>query len=229
MQYDRSLLTEDIIGAQPKHRNVYMNRLLPNQLTQEEQIRLQKQMPPQDIRFGRRRYENDIHHFCNIRLPSENQYFDKRNKKNNDFPKGDVKQHMAFGNYPDQSKLLNTKDIDGAVPGSLQSQAVRNQEIARKLRSERERQNKSCNPTQIEEITKEESQQYSGRDRSHTFQTNYCQRNSEKSPQLPPIPEKISDTVDHVANKLQLRQPRKSFQFEDFRQKNKQALLRLYV
>ncbi|CAK62915.1 unnamed protein product (macronuclear) [Paramecium tetraurelia] len=192
-------------------------------------------MPLQDIRFGRRRYENDVHHFCNIYLPSENQYFDKRNKKNNEFAKGDLKQHMAFGNYQDQSKQKlvfdkgNFGDIDGAVPGSLQSQAVRNQEIARKLRSERDRQNKSCNPTQIEENTKEESQLYSGRDRSHTFQTNSCQRNSDKSPQLPPIPERISDTVDHIANKLQLRQPRKSCQFEDFRQKNKQALLRLYV
>ncbi|CAD8198923.1 unnamed protein product [Paramecium pentaurelia] len=79
MQYDRSLLTEDIIGAQPKHRKVNMNRVLPNQLPLEEQLRLQKQIPHQDIRFGRRRYENDVHHFCNICLPQEHQYFDKRN------------------------------------------------------------------------------------------------------------------------------------------------------
>ncbi|CAD8198925.1 unnamed protein product [Paramecium pentaurelia] len=125
-------------------------------------------------------------------------------------------------------RLLSTKDIEGAVPGSLQSQAVRNQEIAKKLRLEREIQNKSYNHSQIDEFTKEENYLYSGRDRSNTFQTSCFQKNSEKSSQLPPI-ERISDTVDHVANKLQLRQPRKSLQLEDFRLKNKQALLRIFI
>ncbi|CAD8106032.1 unnamed protein product [Paramecium primaurelia] len=125
-------------------------------------------------------------------------------------------------------RLLSTKDIEGAVPGSLQSQAVRNQEIAKKLRLEREIQNKSCNHSQIDEFTKEENYLYSGRDRSNIFQTNCFQKNSEKSSQLPPI-ERISDKIDHVANKLQLRQPRKSFQLEDFRLKNKQALLRIFI
>ncbi|CAD8084258.1 unnamed protein product [Paramecium sonneborni] len=107
MQYDRSLLTVDIQGAQPKCRNGYMNRLLPHQLRYEEQIRVQQKIPKQDYKFGRRRYQHDFHHFCNICIPQGEEYFEKTNKKHFVIPEGEIKQYRALENYYDQPKYIN--------------------------------------------------------------------------------------------------------------------------
>ncbi|CAD8179937.1 unnamed protein product [Paramecium pentaurelia] len=248
MQYDRSLLTVDILGAQPKSRNSYMNRLLPHQMRYEEQIRVQQQIPKQDYKFGRRRYQHDFHHFCNICIPQGEEYFEKSNKKHFIIPEGEIKQYKALENYYDQPKLLCTNDIDGAVPGSLQSKAVRNQEVAQKMRIQREEQkaqkNKALYQSQIEQ-SYEEQEAYSPqpqRNKSFSVQLSPVQQSIVKTQpydymnkplKLPPISDRIVAFTNPTNNKLQLRENPLGFQSQDqdktLKLIQKQPALRLFV
>ncbi|CAD8117000.1 unnamed protein product [Paramecium sonneborni] len=251
MQYDRSLLTVDIQGAQPKSRNAYMNRLLPNQMRFEEQIRVQQQNPKQDYKFGRRRYQHDFHHFCNICIPQGEEHFEKSNKKHFVIPEGEIKQYRALENYYDQPKqieidrLLCTNDIDGAVPGSLQSKAVRNQEMAQKLRIQREEQRiqkkRALYQSQLNQsYDQQEDSPQPQRKKSYSVQISPVQQQEQKTQayeylnkplKLPPISDRITTFTNPTSSKIQLKQNHLRVLDQDntWQQIQKQPALRLFL
>ncbi|CAK87681.1 unnamed protein product (macronuclear) [Paramecium tetraurelia] len=145
-------------------------------------------------------------------------------------------------------RLLCTNDIDGAVPGSLQSKAVRNQEVAQKLRIQREEQraqkNKALYQSQMEQ-SYEEQETYSPipqRNKSYSVQISPVQQQEIKAQpydymnkplKLPPISDRIVTSTNPANSKLQLRENPKVFlsQDQDKTQKllQKQPALRLFV
>ncbi|CAK82697.1 unnamed protein product (macronuclear) [Paramecium tetraurelia] len=150
-QFDRSLLTIDIPGAQPRKKSIQLNKMESLDTKQCRQLKLQQQsviimltfrlnIAQQDQHYGRRRYQHDFHHFCNSFVPQGEYYFDVSQKKHYNLQEGEIKQMRALENIYDQPKLLTTNDIDGAMPGSLQSKVVKNMEKAQKLRLERDSQ-----------------------------------------------------------------------------------------
>ncbi|CAK68247.1 unnamed protein product (macronuclear) [Paramecium tetraurelia] len=150
-KFDRSLLTVDISGAQPKQKSSYLDKIIPYDIRQANNTKLQYTIPKQDPQYGRRRYQHDFHHFNNSCVPQGDNYFDGSHKKHYNLQEGEIKQYRALENYYDQPKyyhiisgnlqgdrLLATNDIEGAIPATSTSKVVKNQEKAQKIRQERD-------------------------------------------------------------------------------------------
>ncbi|CAD8123223.1 unnamed protein product [Paramecium sonneborni] len=105
-QFDRSLLTIDIPGAQPKKKSIQLNSL---DIKQNRQLKLLLNAGQQDQQYGRRRYQHDFHHFCNSFVPQGENYFDGSQKKHYNLQEGEIKQLRALENFYDQPKYLFNK------------------------------------------------------------------------------------------------------------------------
>ncbi|CAD8112160.1 unnamed protein product [Paramecium primaurelia] len=188
-QFDRSLLTVDIVGAQPKQKSSYLDKIIPQDIRQTNNMKLQYTIPKQDPQYGRRRYQHDFHHFCNSCVPQGENYFDGSHKKHYNLHQGEIKQYRALENYYDQPKyyyiiqgnlqgdrLLATNDIEGAIPGTYTSKVVRNQEKAQKIRQERDylraQNNKALYLSQLESNINYQSEfeQQPQRNKSYSIQ-----------------------------------------------------------
>ncbi|CAD8157668.1 unnamed protein product [Paramecium octaurelia] len=108
-QFDRSLLTIDIPGAQPRKKSIQLNKIESLDTKQCRQLKLQLNIAQQDQHYGRRRYQHDFHHFCNSFVPQGEYYFDGSQKKHYNLQEGEIKQMRALENIYDQPKYLFIK------------------------------------------------------------------------------------------------------------------------
>ncbi|CAD8196999.1 unnamed protein product [Paramecium pentaurelia] len=246
MQYDRSLLTVDIQGAQPKSRNAYMNRLLPHQFRYEEQIRITN-LGEEDTNMISITFATFVFlkEKSTLKKPIRNtSQFQKERSNNIEL------QRIIMINLRqiDADRLLCTNDIDGAVPGSLQSQAVRNHDVAQKLRIQRDEQRaqkkKALYQSQIEQSyeVQEEASPLPQRNKSFSVQISPVQQTEAKAQpyeymnkplKLPPISDRVTTFTNPTSSKLQLRQNPKIYlsqeQDKTLKLIQKQPALRLFV
>ncbi|CAD8126296.1 unnamed protein product [Paramecium sonneborni] len=249
-QYDRSLLTVDIVGAQPKQKSSYLDKIIAHDIRYNNPTKLQYTIPKQDPQYGRRRYQHDFHHFCNSCVPQGENYFDGSHKKHYNLHEGEIKQYRALENYYDQPKyydlilgnlqedrILATKDIEGAIPGTYTSKIVRNQEKAQKFRQERDQlraqNNKALYLSQLESKIDNQSEidKQPQRNKSYSIQPTpqnqtFENKNTElhqpkyeymnKPLKLPPILDRETPVINPISNKLQLRQNYKNYLLEDY-------------
>ncbi|CAK68004.1 unnamed protein product (macronuclear) [Paramecium tetraurelia] len=142
-------------------------------------------------------------------------------------------------------RLLCTNDIDGAVPGSLQSQAVRNHDVAQKLRIQRDEQRaqrkRALYQSQIEQSQEVQERESPSpyRNKSLSVQLSPVQPTQpyeymNKPLKLPPVSDRITTYTNPANNsKLQLRQNHQTFlsqeQEKTLKFIKKQPALRLFV
>ncbi|CAD8125810.1 unnamed protein product [Paramecium sonneborni] len=249
-QFDRSLLTVDIVGAQPNQKGSYLDKIIAQDIRQNNHTKIQYPMTKQDPQYGRRRYQHDFHHFYNSCVPQGENYFDGSHKKHYNLHEGEIKQYKALENYYDQPKyyhlilgnlqedrLLATKDIEGAIPGTYTSKVIRNQEKAQKLRQERDylraQNNKALYLSQLESKIDNQSQiekqpnQNQSYSISPTPQYSIYQNQSNEIPQpkyeymnkplkLPPILDRNTPVINPISNKFQFRQNYQNYSPQDY-------------
>ncbi|CAK68566.1 unnamed protein product (macronuclear) [Paramecium tetraurelia] len=224
-QFDRSLLTVDIVGAQPKQKSSYLDKILPQDIRQANNIKLQYTIPKQDPQYGRRRYQHDFHHFCNSCVPQGENYFDGSHKKHYNLHLGEIKQYRALENYYDQPK----KSIRGQIKEPFQGHTQARQEREH-LRAQN---NKALYLSQLETNVdyQSEIEKQPQRIKSYSIQPTpqhqvFESRVSEpqqpkydymnKPLKLPPIMERDTPVINPISNKLQLRQNYKNYLLEDY-------------
>ncbi|CAD8208817.1 unnamed protein product [Paramecium pentaurelia] len=237
-QFDRSLLTVDILGAQTKQKSSYLDKINPYDIRQNNNLKLQYTIPKQDPQYGRKRYQHDFHHFNNSCVPQGENYFDGSHKKHYNLQEGEIKQYRALENYYDQPKLLATNDIEGAIPGTSTSKVVRNQEKAQKLRQERDhlraQNNKALYLSQLESKIDHQSESEKQPQRIKSYSISPTPQNQifenkitepsqpkyeymNKPLKLPPIQNRETPiSINPISNKLQLHQNQKNYLLQDY-------------
>ncbi|KAM3128544.1 hypothetical protein pb186bvf_019387 [Paramecium bursaria] len=222
-QFDRSLVTVDIPGAQSKPRHNYMNRLLPNQMQYDDINRLQSEVKiltyikliacdRPEYKYGRRRYQHDFHHFNEKIVPQGNRDFPSSQKKHYQVDEGEIYKYRALENKFDlpkiqlnQDRILSTNDIDGAIPGTLISKVVRNKDVAQKLKIEREnryRQNYERNFSEVKDYNQEPI--YNQRQKSYSVNQSPVDR-------LPQVQQ-----FNPISNRMQEKPSSRNIMYDDY-------------
>ncbi|CAD8111312.1 unnamed protein product [Paramecium primaurelia] len=238
-QFDRSLLTVDILGAQTKQKSSYLDKINPYDIRQNNNLKLHKilNMVVKDINmisiiliivvFLKERIILMVH------IKSIIIY--KKEKSNNI-----EHQKIIMINLRNLQgdRLLATNDIEGAIPGTSTSKVVRNQEKAQKLRQERDylraQNNKALYLSQLESKIdhQSESEKQPQRIKSYSISPtpqNQIFENKITEPQqpkyeymnkplkLPPILNRETPiSINPISNKLQLHQNQKNYLLQDY-------------
>ncbi|CAD8162067.1 unnamed protein product [Paramecium octaurelia] len=236
-QFDRSLLTVDIVGAQPKQRSSYLDKILPQDIRQANNIQLQ--IPNMVVgSISMIFIISAIVVFHKERTISmvrtKNIITCTKEKSNNIEPWRIIMINLR---NLQGDRLLATNDIEGAIPGTYTSKVVRNQEKAQKMRQEREYQraqnNKALYLSQLETNIdyQPENEKQPQRIKSYSIQPTPQHQVFEsrviepqqpkydymnKPLKLPPIMERETPVINPIFNKLQLRQNYKNYLLEDY-------------